>query len=135
MEERYGAAQAASDEWRRRAEWALRRGDEDLAREALKRRRTFEVCCMKPHQCLLMFISAASGSMTCADEGAARFEMMRTGPHGDPDTSKEVMLPQLHLVAPLLVGSGSCGMLIRVYLKLRTAGSSSAELQEIVCAR
>ena len=43
MEERYGAAQAASDEWRRRAEWALRKGDEDLAREALKRRKTFEV--------------------------------------------------------------------------------------------
>ncbi|CAK0787115.1 hypothetical protein CVIRNUC_010331 [Coccomyxa viridis] len=42
MEERYGAAQAASDEWRRRAEWALRKGDEDLAREALKRRKTFE---------------------------------------------------------------------------------------------
>ena len=46
MEERYGAAQAASDEWRRRAQWALRKGDEDLAREALRRRKTFEVRCM-----------------------------------------------------------------------------------------
>ena len=59
MEERYGAAQAASDEWRRRAEWALRKGDEDLAREALRRRKTFEVRCMipakslPPHSCLL----------------------------------------------------------------------------------
>ncbi len=43
MEQRYAAAQAASDEWRRRAEWALRKGDEDLAREALKRRKAFEV--------------------------------------------------------------------------------------------
>ena len=43
MEQRYAAAQAASDEWKRRAEWALRKGDEDLAREALKRRKTFEV--------------------------------------------------------------------------------------------
>ena len=43
MEERYKNAQAASDEWQRRAEWALRKGDEDLAREALKRRKTFEV--------------------------------------------------------------------------------------------
>lgn len=43
MEARYVSAQAASDEWRRRAEWALRKGDEDLAREALKRRKTFEV--------------------------------------------------------------------------------------------
>lgn len=43
MEQRYAAAQAASDEWRGRAEWALRKGDEDLAREALKRRKTFEV--------------------------------------------------------------------------------------------
>lgn len=49
MEERYSGAQAASDEWQQRAEWALRRGDEDLAREALKRRRTFEVRCMLPH--------------------------------------------------------------------------------------
>ncbi len=43
METRFASAQAASDEWKRRAEWALRKGDEDLAREALKRRKTFEV--------------------------------------------------------------------------------------------
>ncbi|CAL5229326.1 g12632 [Coccomyxa viridis] len=42
METRFASAQAASDEWKRRAEWALRKGDEDLAREALKRRKTFE---------------------------------------------------------------------------------------------
>jgi phage shock protein A len=44
MEARFRAAQAAADNWKRRAEWALRRGDEDLAREALKRRKTYEVC-------------------------------------------------------------------------------------------
>ena len=43
MEERYRSAQTAADDWKRRAEWALRKGDEDLAREALKRRKTFEV--------------------------------------------------------------------------------------------
>jgi len=32
-----------SADWKRRAEWALRKGDEDLAREALLRRKTFEV--------------------------------------------------------------------------------------------
>ncbi|BDA50642.1 probable membrane-associated 30 kDa protein, chloroplastic [Coccomyxa sp. Obi] len=42
MEERYRSAQTAADDWQRRAEWALRKGDEDLAREALKRRKTFE---------------------------------------------------------------------------------------------
>ncbi|CAL8465047.1 g4582 [Coccomyxa elongata] len=42
MEERYRTAQTAVDDWQRRAEWALRKGDEDLAREALKRRKTFE---------------------------------------------------------------------------------------------
>ena len=51
MEARYVSAQAASDEWKRRAEWALRKGDEDLAREALKRRKTFEV----PHPCLCSY--------------------------------------------------------------------------------
>lgn len=45
MEERYRTAQTAVDDWQRRAEWALRKGDEDLAREALKRRKTFEACC------------------------------------------------------------------------------------------
>lgn len=44
MEAQYRAAAEASDSWRRRAEWALRKDDEDLAREALKRRKTYEVC-------------------------------------------------------------------------------------------
>ena len=48
METRYASAQAASDEWKRRAEWALRKGDEDLAREALKRRKTFQVPHLPP---------------------------------------------------------------------------------------
>ena len=51
MESRYASAQAASDEWKRRAEWALRKGDEDLAREALKRRKTFEVLHLLPMLC------------------------------------------------------------------------------------
>ena len=43
MEAQYRAAADASDNWRQRAEWALRKDDEDLAREALKRRKTCEV--------------------------------------------------------------------------------------------
>lgn len=43
MEEKYRAAQSTADDWMRRAKWALEKGDEDLAREALKRRKTFEV--------------------------------------------------------------------------------------------
>ena len=50
MEQRYRAAQTAADDWKRRAEWALKRGDEDLAREALKRRKTYEAR-RKPHCC------------------------------------------------------------------------------------
>ncbi len=71
MEERYGAAQAASDEWRRRAEWALRKGDEDLAREALKRRKTFEVRCILRDASLI--VRAACRSLASAIKGAARF--------------------------------------------------------------
>ncbi len=32
------------DEWYRRAELALAKGDDDLAREALKRRKAYAVC-------------------------------------------------------------------------------------------
>lgn len=35
-------AQATADEWLRRAELAVRRSEDDLAREALKRRKTFQ---------------------------------------------------------------------------------------------
>lgn len=41
LENRYKSAQQASDEWYRRAQLALGKGDEDLAREALKRRKSF----------------------------------------------------------------------------------------------
>jgi phage shock protein A len=43
MEDRYKMAAATADDWERRAKWALQKGDEVLAREALKRRKTFEV--------------------------------------------------------------------------------------------
>ncbi|XP_071723313.1 LOW QUALITY PROTEIN: membrane-associated protein VIPP1, chloroplastic-like [Rutidosis leptorrhynchoides] len=40
LENKYKAAQQASEDWYRRAQLALSKGDEDLAREALKRRKT-----------------------------------------------------------------------------------------------
>ncbi|KAG6531745.1 hypothetical protein ZIOFF_005565 [Zingiber officinale] len=43
LENKYKAAQLASDEWYRKAQLALGRGDEDLAREALKRRKSYAV--------------------------------------------------------------------------------------------
>ncbi|XP_047955053.1 probable membrane-associated 30 kDa protein, chloroplastic [Salvia hispanica] len=41
MENRYKAAQKASEDWYGRAQLALSKGDEDLAREALKRRKSY----------------------------------------------------------------------------------------------
>ncbi|KAH8505686.1 hypothetical protein H0E87_012780 [Populus deltoides] len=41
LENKYNAAQQASEEWYRKAQLALQKGEEDLAREALKRRKTY----------------------------------------------------------------------------------------------
>uniref|UniRef100_A0A1S3WZF8 Membrane-associated 30 kDa protein, chloroplastic n=1 Tax=Nicotiana tabacum TaxID=4097 RepID=A0A1S3WZF8_TOBAC len=41
LENKYKAAQQASEDWYRRAQLALGKGDEDLAREALKRRKAY----------------------------------------------------------------------------------------------
>ncbi|XP_061351192.1 membrane-associated protein VIPP1, chloroplastic [Gastrolobium bilobum] len=41
LESKYTSVQKASDDWYRRAQLALQKGDEDLAREALKRRKTY----------------------------------------------------------------------------------------------
>lgn len=41
LENKYKAAQLASEEWYRKAQFALGKGDEDLAREALKRRKSY----------------------------------------------------------------------------------------------
>ncbi|CAA2958156.1 membrane-associated VIPP1, chloroplastic [Olea europaea subsp. europaea] len=41
LENRYKAAQQASEEWYRKAQLALGKGEEDLAREALKRRKSY----------------------------------------------------------------------------------------------
>ncbi|KAF5944135.1 hypothetical protein HYC85_018212 [Camellia sinensis] len=43
LENKYKAAQEASEEWYKRAQLALGKGDEDLAREALKRRKSYAV--------------------------------------------------------------------------------------------
>lgn len=40
---KYKASQQASEDWYRRAQLALEKGEESLAREALKRRKTFAV--------------------------------------------------------------------------------------------
>ncbi|WOL11268.1 putative membrane-associated 30 kDa protein, chloroplastic [Canna indica] len=41
LENKYKASQQASDEWYRKAQLALAKGEEDLAREALKRRKSY----------------------------------------------------------------------------------------------
>ncbi|KAL6225479.1 hypothetical protein ACLB2K_004329 [Fragaria x ananassa] len=41
LENKYKAAQQASEDWYQRAQLALQKGEEDLAREALKRRKSF----------------------------------------------------------------------------------------------
>jgi phage shock protein A len=41
LENKYKAAEKASEDWYRRAQLALSKGDEDLAREALKRRKSY----------------------------------------------------------------------------------------------
>ncbi|KAL9263113.1 Membrane-associated protein VIPP1, chloroplastic-like protein [Drosera capensis] len=41
LENKYKAAQQASEDWYKRAQLALGKGDEDLAREALKRRKSY----------------------------------------------------------------------------------------------
>uniref|UniRef100_A0A6M2EB13 PspA/IM30 family protein n=1 Tax=Populus davidiana TaxID=266767 RepID=A0A6M2EB13_9ROSI len=41
LENKYKAAKLASEEWYRKAQLALQKGEEDLAREALKRRKTY----------------------------------------------------------------------------------------------
>ncbi|KAG2602543.1 hypothetical protein PVAP13_5KG695600 [Panicum virgatum] len=41
LENKYKAAEQASGDWYRRAQLALQKGDEDLAREALKRRKSY----------------------------------------------------------------------------------------------
>ncbi|XP_034685060.1 probable membrane-associated 30 kDa protein, chloroplastic isoform X2 [Vitis riparia] len=41
LENKYKAAQQASEDWYRKAQFALEKGDEDLAREALKRRKSY----------------------------------------------------------------------------------------------
>lgn len=42
MENKYKQAQTTADDWYRRAQLALKKGDEDLARQALSRRKTFQ---------------------------------------------------------------------------------------------
>lgn len=42
MEAKYKQAQSTADEWLRRAELAVQKGEDELAREALKRRKTYQ---------------------------------------------------------------------------------------------
>lgn len=42
MQAKYNASQATADEWLRRAELAVKKGQDELAREALMRRKTYE---------------------------------------------------------------------------------------------
>uniref|UniRef100_A0A7N2MWE2 Uncharacterized protein n=1 Tax=Quercus lobata TaxID=97700 RepID=A0A7N2MWE2_QUELO len=51
LENKYKAAQQASEDWYRRAQLALQKGEEDLAREALKRRKSYAA-----RACALRFV-------------------------------------------------------------------------------
>lgn len=42
MATKFAAAQSTADEWLRRAELAVRKGQDELAREALMRRKTYD---------------------------------------------------------------------------------------------
>ena len=42
LEAKYKQAQTTADDWYRRAQLALQKGDEELAKEALKRRKSFQ---------------------------------------------------------------------------------------------
>lgn len=42
MSTKFAAAQSTADEWLRRAELAVRKGQDELAREALMRRKTYD---------------------------------------------------------------------------------------------
>ena len=44
LQNKYELAQSTADDWYRRAELALGKGDEELAKEALSRRKAFQVC-------------------------------------------------------------------------------------------
>lgn len=51
MQERQRSAASTAADWQRRAEMALRAGDEDLARAALTRRKSYQVTGLTPHPC------------------------------------------------------------------------------------
>jgi hypothetical protein len=59
LQNKYQLAQSTADDWYRRAELALGKGDEELAREALTRRKSFQVPqaaarCSAPRRLLLV---------------------------------------------------------------------------------
>ncbi len=51
LEAKYAQASDTADQWYRRAELALQKGDDELAREALKRRKAYEVSPLVGTQC------------------------------------------------------------------------------------
>ncbi|KAJ0092411.1 hypothetical protein Patl1_26640 [Pistacia atlantica] len=53
LENKYKAAEQASEDWYRKAQLALQKGEEDLAREALKRRKSYAVSCHLPKRFIL----------------------------------------------------------------------------------
>lgn len=66
MATKFQAAQNTSDEWLRRAELAVRKGQDELAREALMRRKTFDTAAnslkVRPGQGLVV---AGQGRFMC----------------------------------------------------------------------
>jgi phage shock protein A len=51
MEAKFRQAQATSDDWLKRAELAVSKGEDELAREALKRRKAYQVRSFSSYIC------------------------------------------------------------------------------------
>lgn len=59
LEAKYSQAKDTSDQWYRRAQLALEKGDEGLAREALSRRKGYDVRVPDLHYCSARHASVA----------------------------------------------------------------------------
>ena len=67
LEAKYSQAKDTADQWYRRAQLALEKGDETLAREALSRRKAYEVCCNCMLQTCLLQHEPPAGFLACLE--------------------------------------------------------------------
>ena len=69
MQERQRSAASTAGDWQRRAEMALRAGDEDLARAALTRRKSYQVTGHTLHACQALHDQASGACRTSNGAG------------------------------------------------------------------